>query len=78
MADITDAGPRLKAMNDALEGYDQMRAEIERLRLTDAEREAIQAAAVVMDARNRVGGPVMFRGPERATTLRGLLERVAL
>ena len=32
MADITDAGPRLRQMNDALTGYDQMRAEIERLR----------------------------------------------
>lgn len=44
--------------------------------LTDAEREAIQAAAVIMDARNRLGGPVMFRGSERAATLRGLLERL--
>ena len=44
--------------------------------LTEAEREAIQAAAVIMDARNRLGGPVMFRGSERAATLRGLRERM--
>jgi hypothetical protein len=36
MSDITDAGPRLKAMNDALETAS--------LRLTDAEREAVVRA----------------------------------
>ena len=55
---------------------ESLRAEIARLRLTDAEREAIQAAAVIMDARNRLGGPVMFRGSERAAALRGLQERL--
>ena len=44
--------------------------------LTAEEQEAIQAAAVIMDARNRLGLPVMFRGSERAATLRGLLERM--
>jgi hypothetical protein len=34
MSDITDAGPRLRAMNDALE--------IDRLHLTAVEREAIE------------------------------------
>ena len=53
MTDITDAGPRLKAMNDRLEelrtAADQAdaeyRAEIERLRLTPEELEAIAWAA---------------------------------
>ena len=31
-ADITDAGPRLKAMSDSLTGFDQMRAIIDSLR----------------------------------------------
>ena len=50
MTDITDAGPRLKAMNDRLEelrtAADQAdaeyRAEIERLTLTDEERKALE------------------------------------
>ena len=57
---ITDAGPRLKAMNDALER--------DRLRLTDAEREAIEVAAEAYSADH---------GERFAATLRGLLERFA-
>ena len=57
MSDITAAGPRLKAMNDALER--------DRLRLTDAEREALHWFA-------HYGLP-----EHRAATLRGLLERLS-
>ena len=87
MSDIDDAGPRLKAMNDALTGFDQMRAEIDRLHavndrlraeterwrakafnpvtLTDAEREAVERAADLID--NKTCGD--------SSTLRALLER---
>ena len=58
MTDITDAGPRLKAMNDALDRN--------RLRLTDAEREAVERAADLID--NKTCGD--------SSTLRGLLERL--
>jgi hypothetical protein len=57
MSDITAAGPRLKAMNDALER--------ERLRLTDAEREALHWFA-------HYGLP-----EHRAATLRGMLARMS-
>jgi hypothetical protein len=57
MTDITDAGPRLRAMNDALE--------IDRLRLTAVEREAIEF--VVAEGRVACG--------HEADILRGLLER---
>jgi hypothetical protein len=50
MTDITDAGPRLKAMNDRLEELRaaadkadaEYREEIARLRLTDEERKALE------------------------------------
>ena len=63
MSDISDAAPRLKAMNDALE-------EIDRLRLTEAEREAIDAFAFdrPMDR---------TAAQYNAATLRRLLERLA-
>ena len=72
MTDITDAGPRLKAMNDRL---DELRAaadkadaeyrdEIARLRLTDAEREAIAWYAA-------------YGAGDHAATLRGLLARLS-
>jgi hypothetical protein len=57
MTDITDAGPRLRAMNDALE--------IDRLRLTAVEREAIEF--VVAEGRVACG--------HEADILRGLLDR---
>jgi hypothetical protein len=57
MTDITDAVPRLQAMNDALE--------IDRLRLTAVEREAIEF--VVAEGRVACG--------HEADILRGLLER---
>jgi len=46
----------------------RLHAEIERLRLTDAEREAIEWAARMVDSVNR-------GDPGRAATLRGLLDR---
>ena len=61
---LADAGPRLRAMNDALE-------ENARLRLTDAEREAIDAAAHA--AAQLYSGP---EGVALAATLRGLLQRL--
>jgi hypothetical protein len=93
MTDITDAVPRLREMNDALEERTRMRpdpdacddavllaAEVRRLRsvidagdkLTDAEREAIDAAAHA--------AAQLYVGPEGvalAATLRGLLARLA-
>ena len=60
MTDITDAGPRLRAMNDALE--------IDRLRLTDAEREAVEFA--VEHLQNSGWGTAVLRGLlERTKTL---------
>ena len=61
MADITDAGPRLRQMNDALERD-------ERLRLTDEERGAVEAAIAYM-------APVGNYYSRVQDTLRGLLER---
>jgi hypothetical protein len=46
----------------------RLHAEIERLWLTDAEREAIEWAARMVDSVNR-------GDPARAATLRGLLDR---
>jgi hypothetical protein len=46
----------------------RLHAEIERLRLTDAEREAVEYAARMVDSVNR-------GDPGRAATLRGLLDR---
>jgi hypothetical protein len=46
----------------------RLHAEIERLRLTDAEREAVEYAARMVDSVNR-------GDPGRAATLRGLLNR---
>jgi hypothetical protein len=62
MSDITAAGPRLQAYNDALER--------DRLRLTDAEREAVECAATFADE----DGWLM---KEQIATLRGLLERMS-
>jgi hypothetical protein len=56
---------------DPLDELDEQAAEIERLRLTDAEREAIEKAiGRELDA-EWYGGPE----PARVVTLRGLLER---
>ena len=71
MSDITDAGPRLRAMNDAL-------AEIERLRITDAEREAVDTAEASLMRESTdltTPQPVRHRLGAAAATLRGLLER---
>jgi hypothetical protein len=61
MTDITDAGPRLQAMNDALESAS--------LRLTDAERKAIARAVDIFDVHPRLADE------GKAATLRGLLDR---
>jgi hypothetical protein len=63
MSDITDSGPRLRQMNDALERE-------ERLRLTDEERAAVEAAIAYM-------APVGNYDSRVQATLRGLLERCA-
>ena len=93
MTDITDAGPRLKAMNDALEENDRLRAEIarlqasiaslaaQRLRLTDAERYAIIAGLRCLE-RQLWADPENLGGDYRdmerdAATLRGLLNRLS-
>ena len=73
MTDITDAGPRLRDLNDRLEELrtaadqadEEYRAEIARLRLTDAEREAITVAC---------GDSSQWGRPHVATLMR-LLER---
>ena len=72
MTDITDAGPRLKAMNDRLDelraAADQAdaeyREEIDRLRLTAEEREAVEWYAA-------------YGAGDHAATLRGLLARLS-
>ena len=61
MTDITDAGPRLQAMNDALENA--------RLRLTDAERQAIARAVDIFEVHPRLADE------GKAAALRGLLDR---
>jgi hypothetical protein len=63
MSDITDSGPRLRQRNDALERE-------ERLRLTDEERAAVEAAIAYM-------APVGNYDSRVQDTLRGLLERCA-
>ena len=69
---IADAGPRLKAMNDALER--------DRMRLTDAEREAICRVYDVLCDRSRELQSDMRLDEARplmqwAKTLQGLWER---
>lgn len=73
MGEISDAGPRLRAMNDALEENDRLRAEIDRLTLTDAEREAVRWAIFEFGATH----PDHGMAAQRADTLRKLLERTA-
>ena len=56
MSDITDAGPRLRAMNDALEENARLREAIRRLAEQDAtlsllcKRDGSQVVTVTMDA----------------------------
>lgn len=71
MSDITDAGPRLRLINDALEQNDRLRtqidemnAEIARLLITDEERSALKWFA-------RLGQP-----KHHAAALARLLERM--
>ena len=66
MSDITDAGPRLRALNDALENA--------RLRLTDAEREAVDRASETLRYLQADYGQTQTE--QDAATLRGLLERL--
>lgn len=59
---LSDAGPRLKMMNDRLEELrtaadqadDEYRAEIACLRLTAAEREAVEGMAAYFDTRGNI------------------------
>lgn len=54
MADIGDAGPRLRQMNDVLDENDRMRAEIELLRGYRDEAEADAAVARLLVDRSRL------------------------
>lgn len=69
MTDITDAVPRLRAMNDALDAS---------LRLTDEEREAVdrQAKWLFAQAKNKPDIHSADLLLQEAATLRGLLERL--
>lgn len=64
MTDISDAVPRIKAMNDAL-------AENDRLRLTGAERQAIEAAISDYELNDDDADCARM-----VAALRGLLERL--
>jgi hypothetical protein len=59
------------------EVLDEAAAEIERLRLTDAEREAIERAILELDGimQEFIPTPVEMRLKRHVATLRGLLER---
>ena len=89
MTDITDAGPRLKAMNDRLEelrsAADQAdaeyRAEIERLksrlRFCDAVIRSGDVSALTDKEREAIEVACQdLRHTEEVATLRGLLERL--
>jgi hypothetical protein len=79
-AGITAAGPRLKAMNDALTGFDQMRAEIDRLRqwarLTEQEREAVERACCSLGGVVDMSAECTQWDAEARLTLLSLLERM--
>ena len=68
MADITDAGPRLRQMNDALERD-------ERLRLTDEERAALTRAIETLEGVEYLEAFSTENDATAATILRGLLAR---
>lgn len=55
---------------------EDLEAEIARLRLTDAEREAVGRAIITLDDWQRIGGYHELHDDD-AATLRGLLERLA-
>ena len=85
MADITDAGPRLKAMNDRLDelraAADQAdaeyRAETDRLCLTDEEREAVRFCVTAsLPETEKLGGVAGELCRLHAAALRALLERL--
>ena len=84
MTDITDAGPRLKAMNDRLEELraaadqadSEYREEIARLRLTDAEREALNRGIDALYGVEDVSDGACRRDDAAARTLLALLERL--
>ena len=61
---------------DWREQLEQAASEVEQLRLTDAEREAIELCATAAgDCKGFGGGPALYEGDKIAATLRGLLER---
>ena len=73
-ADITHRLRRWTISTDAVPASDLMdeaAAEIDRLRLTDAEREALESMAAVCEI-----GLMVEKSPRMAATLRGLLERL--
>ena len=88
MADIGDAGPRLRQMNDVQAENDRLRAEIELLRGYRDEAESQAAIASLAVARLRltdeerdavetaVYEAEAHQHVGRAATLRGLLERM--
>ena len=86
MTDISDAGPRLKAMNDAMAGFDQMRAEIDRLQ-AEIDRLRSQPCPYVTGTVTRYCTltPLTLTDAEReavekaahTATLRGLLNRLS-
>ena len=85
MTDITDAGPRLRDLNDRLEelrtAADQAdveyREEIARLRLTDEEREAVRfCITAALPETQKLSGVAGELCRIHAATLRALLERL--
>ena len=85
MTDITDAGPRLKAMNDRLnelrtaadQADAEYRAEIARLRLTAAEREAVRfCVTAALPETQKLAGVAGELCRLHGATLRALLERL--
>ena len=90
MTDITDASPRLRDLNDICERLrkeiaweqdvgellEKAAAEIARLRLTDAEREAVAwASKTLCVGWHDLAAGDKQRTRDAAATLRGLLER---
>jgi len=87
--DTADIASRLRQTRANMIGTDdeqhywdshEAAGEIERLRLTDAEREAVAVAAVACASCHGFAGdpriPAVYNGSEVAATLRGLLERM--
>ena len=65
---------------EAADEIERLRAELSRLRLTDAEREAVEVCAHAAENCNGFNGdptrPAIYDGRQVAAALRGLLERM--